>query len=277
MISYALRESARRRVFRVVLLLTVAFLALHTAATTVAFDVVEEQFAGDELVEERTFAGATLLGLAMFATLFLGATLGAFLTLSAIRGDAERGLLQPILARPVARTALLAGRFLAAAVVGVAVAGALCLGSAALIELAGGDAPSRWPAAAGSVCLGVTVVAALALTGSTLLSTTGNGIAVFLLLGAGLAAGLLGQLGDALESSRLNDAADVVAWALPFEALHQHALAELGRARGGLRIVLQLGPFGGADAGGWGLFAFTAVYVAAALTLAAVRFRNMEL
>ena len=39
----------------------------------------------------------TILGLAMFATLFLGTILAVFLTLGAVRGDAERGLLQPLL------------------------------------------------------------------------------------------------------------------------------------------------------------------------------------
>ncbi len=53
----------------------------------------------------------------MFATLFLGSVLAVFLRLSAVRGDAERGLLQPLVVRPVGRTALLAARFLAAAAV----------------------------------------------------------------------------------------------------------------------------------------------------------------
>ena len=51
----------------------------------------------------------------MFGTLFLGAVLAVFLTISVVRGDAERGLLQPLVVRPVGREALLAGRFLAAA------------------------------------------------------------------------------------------------------------------------------------------------------------------
>ena len=50
----------------------------------------------------------------MFATLFLGAVLAAFLTLGAVRGDAERGLLQPLVVRPLGRTRLLLGRFAAA-------------------------------------------------------------------------------------------------------------------------------------------------------------------
>ena len=45
--------------------------------------------------------GSTLLGLSMFVTLFLGTVLAVFLTLNAVRGDAERGLLQPLVVRPV--------------------------------------------------------------------------------------------------------------------------------------------------------------------------------
>ena len=37
-----------------------------------------------------------MLGLGMFAILFLATVLAVFLTLGAVRGDAERGLLQPL-------------------------------------------------------------------------------------------------------------------------------------------------------------------------------------
>src|SRR2546430_12507280 len=60
----------------------------------------------DVHVDTRTFAGAFLLGLAMFATLFLGVVLAVFLTLGVVSGDAERGLLQPLVVRPVGRTTL---------------------------------------------------------------------------------------------------------------------------------------------------------------------------
>ena len=48
----------------------------------------------------------------MFATLFLGVVLAVFLTLGAVRGDAERGLLQPLIVRPVGRPTLLLARWL---------------------------------------------------------------------------------------------------------------------------------------------------------------------
>ena len=54
-------------------------------------------------------------GSSMFTILFLGAVLAVFLTLGAVRGDAERGLLQPIVVRPVGRTSLLLGRYAGAA------------------------------------------------------------------------------------------------------------------------------------------------------------------
>jgi Cu-processing system permease protein len=101
--AFALRESLRRRVFSVVGLLTVAFLALYGLGTWQLFDSVGEFDEPIEGVDARTVAGATILGLAMFATLFLGTILAVFLTLGAVRGDAERGLLQPVLVRPVRR------------------------------------------------------------------------------------------------------------------------------------------------------------------------------
>ena len=110
--AFAVRESLRRRVFSVVGLLTLAFLALYGLGTWQLFDSVGEFEAPIEGVEARTVAGATILGLAMFATLFLGTILAVFLTLGAVRGDAERGLLQPVLVRPVQRRTVLAGRFM---------------------------------------------------------------------------------------------------------------------------------------------------------------------
>ena len=44
--AYALRESTRRRVFVVVLLLTLAFLALYAVGAEAAFDSIDAQAAG---------------------------------------------------------------------------------------------------------------------------------------------------------------------------------------------------------------------------------------
>ena len=112
--GYALREALRRKVFVVVLLLTAGFLSLYWLANHYALPRRQTASARRVRIEPRTFAGAFMVGLAMFSTLFLGVVLAVFLTLGAVRGDAERGLLQPLLVRPVGRSTLLLARWLGA-------------------------------------------------------------------------------------------------------------------------------------------------------------------
>jgi Cu-processing system permease protein len=250
-IGYALRESLRRRVFVIVLILTTAFLGLFALGTEKAFDEVTLHDEGASFgLDQRVLAGATLLGLAMFGTLFLGVVLGIFLTLSVVRGDAERGLLQPLVVRPLGRNALLAGRFIAAAGVCFVYVFAVYAATAGITYWAGGWWPDQFWLPGIELGIAVVVVAGISLLGSVFLSSTANGIAVFMLFGAGLVGGLLGQIGEAINSPTLIDVAHKTSWALPFEALYQDALSAISSESFGLtRDVLQLGPFGGAQAG----------------------------
>lgn len=276
-VSYALRECLRRRVFVVVLVLTLGFLALYALGTNVAFDEVENVQSGTP-IDDKILTGSTLLGLAMFSTLFLGAVLAAFLTLNAVRGDAENGLLQPLVVRPIGREALLAGRFAAAALVCAAYV-LVVYASAVLIT---GGAGGWWPDDVVSpglgLAAGVVVIAGLSLLGSIFLGSTANGIAVFMTFGAGLAAGLLGQIGDALSVETLESVAKITSWALPFEALYQSGLNALTGDTGGVtQIIVRLGPFGGAQEGGPLLWAWTLAYLALVAAAARAAFARRDL
>jgi Cu-processing system permease protein len=259
--GYALRESTRRRVFVVVLILTLAFLGLYAVGTEAAFDATGDF--DDVGVDDQVLTGSTLLGLAMFTTLFLGCVLAVFLTLGAVRGDAERGLLQPLVVRPVGRTELLAGRFLAAAGVCAVYVAAVYTAAMLITAAAGGWWPDEPVGPGLGLVAGVVLIAALGLLGSIFLSATANGIAVFMAFGAGLAAGLLGQIGDALSVETLETIAEVASWLLPFEALYQAGLNALtADARGATGVIVQLGPFGGAQEGGPLLWVWSAAYLA---------------
>jgi ABC-type transport system involved in multi-copper enzyme maturation permease subunit len=261
--TFALRESLRRRVFAVVGLLTIAFLALYGLGTWQLFSAVGEFEEPIEGVEARTVAGATILGLAMFATLFLGTILAVFLTLGAVRGDAERGLLQPVLVRPLRRRTVLIGRFAAAATVTGLYVIVVFLAAAAITSAFSGWWPDRTVGPALGLAAAVAVLSALSLAGSVLLSSNANGIAVFMLFGAGLTAGLLGQIGEALGSRTLDRVADIVSWVLPFEALYQAALSAITADTVGFtRLAINLGPFGGAEAAGPLLWPWTLAYIA---------------
>ena len=278
-VHYALQESLRRRVFAVVVILTALFLGLYGWGTSEAFEDVD-QFVGqnDFGVDADELAGATLFGLSMFATLFLGTVLAVFLTLGVVRGDAERGLLQPLLVRPVRRTTLLVARFVGAA--------AACTGyvlvvyfSAMLITRAtGGWWPDRVLSPGLELAGAVSLIAAISLLGSVFLTSTANGIAVFMVVGAGLVAGLLGQVGEAIQSSTLESISRYTTWALPFEALYQDALSAItAETRGVTRVIVELGPFGGAQESGALLWAWAAAYLGLIGLVAAAGFARRDL
>ena len=140
-VGYALRESLRRRVFAVVIVLTAGFLVLYAVGAHFAFRDARS-FAGTQRILDPTaFTGATIFGLALFAILFLGAVLAVFLTLGVVRGDAESGLLQPLIVRPLGRRTMLLSRFAGAA--GISAAYVLVVYLIALLIT--GIAGDWWP------------------------------------------------------------------------------------------------------------------------------------
>ena len=276
--AHALRESFRRRVFVVVVVLTLLFGALYTWGASELFDDVTG-FSNNEFgLDAKTLAGATLLGLAMFGTLFLGAVLAVFLTLSAVRGDGETGLLQPLIVRPLGRNQYLAGRFLAAAAVAFTYVGVVYAGAVIITGITGDWWPDRPVAAGLRLALAMVVVAGLSLLGSIFLSSIANGIGVLMIFGAGLLAGLLGSIGDALNSNTLQDIANTASWVLPFEALYRDALRLLVQDIPGVTgAVVQLGPLGGShDAGGF-LLPWVVIYLAGLALVGAWSFGRRDL
>jgi Cu-processing system permease protein len=275
---FALRESLRRRVFAVVSVLTVIFLALYALGAAWTFDEVERYGGFVPGVDEQVATGATLLGLAMFATLFLGTVLAVFLTLGAVRGDAERGLLAPVLVRPLSRRDVLAGRFVAAAGVCAVYVIVVFLAAAALTWATGGWWPDRTLAPAASLAAAVALLAALSLGASVVLAPSANGIAVFMAFGAGLVAGTLGQIANALDAESLGRASGIATWVLPFEALYQDGLAALTADTGGLtRFAVQIGPFGGAEDASWLLWPYALAWLGVVGLLATRLFERRDL
>ena len=257
-----IQEAVRRRVFLIVALLTVAYLVLYGLGTWQAYEEVNEGFSGFQGVEPAVVAGATLLGLNMFGTLFLGTILAVFLTLGAVRGDAERGLLQPLLVRPVPRRTLLAARFAASALVCGAYVIVVFAAATTITWALGGWWPDRVIEPALGLAGAVAILCALSLAGSVFLAATANGIAVFMVFGAGLVAGLLGQIGEGIGSETLSDVSRGASWVLPFEGLYQSALGALTADTVGFtRLAIDLGPFGGAEDFGPLLWPWALVYL----------------
>jgi ABC-type transport system involved in multi-copper enzyme maturation permease subunit len=277
--GYALREALRRRVLLVVVVLTAGFLAVYAYGGQQAFkNVANQPIAAGGLVEGKVLTGSTLLGLAMFVTLFLGTVLAVFVTLNAVRGDAERGLLQPLVVRPIGRSTLLLARFLAASGLCALYVTVVYAAAVLLIGAIGGYWPDNPVTSGLSIVGAIVIVVALALLGTTLLSATANGIAIFMVFGAGLAAGLLGQIGSALNYPPLERIASIASWALPFEALYQDALHALtANVQGVTGVIVRLGPFGGAQDAGPLLYPYALAYLVVVGVVADQVFRGADL
>jgi Cu-processing system permease protein len=262
-VLYGLRESLRRKMFAVVLVLTAGFLGLYAWGTHAAFrDTRSFVGPGEEQLDPDVLAGAIVEGLAMFATLFLGAVLSVFLTLNVVRGDAEAGLLQPLVVRPIGRRQLLLARFAGAAGVAALYVSVVYAATVAITDWAGGWTPDRVVAPGIELAAAVVVVSAIALAGSVFFAPIANGIGTLMIFGAGLTAGLLGEIGRAIHSERLQHIAHIAWWAFPFDALYEDALHRLtADTTGFAEFVLTLGPFGGSHQAGTPLLVWSAAYL----------------
>lgn len=278
-VLYGLRESLRRKMFAVVLVLTLLFLSLYAWGAHEAFkDTRNFVGPGQERLDPDTLTGAIVFGLAMFATLFLGAVLAVFLTLNVVRGDAEAGLLQPLVVRPIGRTQLLFARFAGAAGVCVGYVLIVYFAALAITEWAGSWTPDRVVAPGVELAAAVVLVAAVALAGSVVLAPIANGIGTLMVFGAGLMAGLLGEIGRAINSHKLQHISGIATWVVPFDALYEDALHRLTvDTTGFAKFVLRLGPFGGSHRAGTPLLLWSAAFLVLVLGGAVAAFSARDL
>jgi ABC-type transport system involved in multi-copper enzyme maturation permease subunit len=275
---HVLQESVRRRVFVIVLILSLLFIGLFTVASIEAFRATGAFGARGGPIDAHSAATVTLAGLGMFATLFLGAVLAVFLTLGAVRGDADRGLLQPLVVRPLGRHEFLIGRFIGAGAVCALYVAVVFLVVLGIDHQAGGQWPAHILGPTLALSAGVVVIVGLSLLGSVFLSSTANGIAMFMLYGAGLVSGLLSVIGAALNATTVQTIAHDMSIALPFEGLYQAGLHALGSNQSGLTgVLLNLGPFGSSRAGSTGFYVWALAYVVVVLALAMFSFSRRDL
>jgi hypothetical protein len=99
-----------------------------------------------------------------------------------------------------------------------------------------------------------------------------------MVFGAGLLAGLLGSIGEALESETLQTLANTGSWILPFEALYRDALRVLVADIPGVTgAIVQLGPLGGSHEAGPLFVPYAIAYMVGVAALAAFSFGRTDL
>jgi ABC-2 type transport system permease protein len=147
-----------------------------------------------------------------------------------------------------------------------------------IVQIAGHRGPDRVLGPGLALVAGVVILVALSLLGSVLLSAVANGIAMFMVFGAGLVAGLLTTIGTALGSHPLQTIAHDLSLALPFEGLYQAGLHALAADQTGFTgVLINLGPFGSSRAGGLGLDLWALAYLGIVAAVATFGFSRRDL
>lgn len=236
------KEGLRRRLIVVGLLLTLAFLILYGLGTYFAFRGAG-QFA--QVPQVRTLAAYQLLSFGIFISSFLGTMLVIFSAAGLVSGESESGLLQPLVARPLARWQVLVGRYLGFASMFLAYLVVLS-GSVILLTriLADYSAPHPLQTVAFLGLQGLLLLALVSLL-STVLAPVPTGIVGFMAFGLSFIGGVVKQIGTFLSNQTAENVGVVIAHLIPSDDLFRMALAGLAPPESILPgTFANLGPFG---------------------------------
>lgn len=277
----ALSELRHRKSLRVIGVVTVLFLAFYGWGTFQILDDLREQVQPGTFVSAESTkrgAGFLLLGIAIFVAFSLSAFLAVFTTMSAVKGEAEQGLLQALLVRPIARSAIVSGRVLAATVIGGIYAAIVVSAASILTSAAGGTPPGNLISVVLALTAAVSIVAALSVLISTFFGSSATGMATTMLISVGFFASLVRQIGEQTGSESVQAWSGRVTDVLGFNALYEGSLGALTDGVGGLLgFTLQLGPFGQQRDLEPALWATSAVELVVLIALATWRLRRLDL
>jgi len=176
--------------------------------------------------EVRTAAGAVLI-LVMFMFSFVLAVGAAFLAAPAVAADVESGIVLAVLPRPIRRSDVILGKWLALAVVLIVYAAAF-FGCEVLLDYLGtGYLPPHPLAALAFLIAESPVLLTLSLLGSTRLPPMTVGITVVVLYGLVWMGGVAGAIGQAIQNSNVTHVGTVTSLIIPTDGLWRGALYNL--------------------------------------------------
>jgi ABC-type transport system involved in multi-copper enzyme maturation permease subunit len=231
--ALTLQETARRRVLRALLVLTVILLSLSAWG----FSRIDAEFGGLTSGEARLVA-SMVLNLVMFGLSLIAALGTAFLAGPTLAGEIESGIALAVLARPIRRSAVLLGKWLGLVTFGsgfVAVAG---LTQLLIVRATIGHWPPQPVTGLALLAAQTTVLLTFGLLLSTTMSPMASGVVAVGLFGATWIAGVVGGIGKALDNDGVARVGTVSRMLLPTDGLWRGAMHAFQDST----VLTQLGP-----------------------------------
>jgi len=217
-----LREAARRKVVRALLVLTLVLLALSAWGFSKLVGLDTEL--GTMTSGEARLVASLLLNLVMFGMSLIAALGTAFLAGPTVAGEVESGQALSMLARPVRRSSVLLGKWLGLVTFGCAYVLVAGFAQILVVRLTVGYWPPNPPAGLALLAAETVVLLTLALLLSSVISTMASGIVAVGLFGATWVAGVVGGIGQALGNEGVERVGTVSRMLLPTDGLWRGAM-----------------------------------------------------
>lgn len=234
--SLTWKELIRKRVTLMTAIMTILFwVAYWFVADAIAGEqLVQSLESSDDLISKITSSGMVLT-LGFFFGAFAVAFLAIFSSVAAVTGEAEQGVLQSVLARPIHRWKWYMGKWLGFVTYGAFYALLLFVSIVAICWIETGILFNllvllKSYALFASV---VPLLVSLTMLGSCFLSPLGNGIGMTMLFGMGWLGSTIGRLmsiNERIQSEgmkTLETITGLIKMVMPADALQQRMLSEL--------------------------------------------------
>lgn len=267
-----LHEAARRRILLATLVGAAAFLVLYAIGFHfVAAKVVSQ--AGLSVIRQRTLLNfLTLAGL--YATHFLTLMTAVLLPVDTLSGEIASGVVQTVASKPVRRSSIVLGKWLAFSLVAVAYCSVVAGGVLAIARAIGHFTPPGLAQGLPLMALEATVFVTLSIAGGARLATVTNGILAFGLYGIAFIGSWVEQIGALASNQPAQNVGTVASLIMPTEALWQRAAWYMQPA---IMRDLHLTPFSPASLPSAAMVWYAVAYALAVLLWGVQGFRKRAL
>jgi len=292
-ITMTWKEMLRKRVVLMTLAMTIVFLVAYwfvarTIGTEFEFENRNLNPGSMESMLGQYMQGAIILIVGFFFSTFVVAFLAIFSSVSVIAGEAEQGVMQAMMPRPLTRTHFFIGRWIGYASMGIAYTFLLYIAVLGVTEFHS-SVPGNWLTLAKAFLLFASVVpllVAIAMLGSCYMPAMGNGVFMTMLFGAGWLGGMLSKMSGmglfGQSEKTLQTIAGLLDMAMPADALQRRMLAEMFSLTDmqpfiDLAKPESLGPFAIASVPSNAFLLYAAGYLLIVLLLGVRAFRKKDL
>jgi len=265
-------ETRRRKIALAALICGLLFLAVFGTAMYFGFG---HAFALGEANPVEMRIAATILTVAgLYVVNFLVTAVAILLPIDSLSGEISSGVIQTLASKPVDRSAIVVGKWLAYFAMTAAYLALLGGGVVLSMRLFADYQAPAVLAPMALMLLGAAVMLSITIAGGVRLSTITNGIVAFGFYGVAFIAGWMEQILSLFKNTAASRVGTIVSLLSPADSMWRRAAYEMQPLAA---AALQAGPFGVVSVPSAAMIGWAMFYVVIAVAFAAWQFRRRPL